>query len=296
MRLRGEIHMIELDHKIIGIKNNKKIIFFYFQNSQMNVFKRYLYIGNWIDLEYNEDKEVRRGPYLAYTIDHINRLEALGLYDHIIYYDKADITNSLYKFLHSFDNTMFLDLEMTMPSYKFKGKWFKTEVIQAGFIIYNKDGEEIYRYSNYIEPVITKGLTKRAEDFLGITEDEFNQRCIPYLQFYNDFKEILLKYNPAIVVYGRNDMLVLKDSYQIHNVEPLNDLTRYVNLCQLIKTHYELKNDPGLFRLYQTYYDVEDTQVHDAVDDSFVTAKVFEAFREDIIYKTKNVEIKENFD
>ncbi|MCR5232093.1 MAG: hypothetical protein K6B64_05545, partial [Acholeplasmatales bacterium] len=114
MRLRGEIHMIELDHKIIGIRNNKKIIFFYFQNSQMNVFKRYLYIGNWIDLEYDESKVVRRGPYEAYTVAHINRLEALGLYDHIIYYDKADITNSLYKFLNSFDNTMFLDLEMTM--------------------------------------------------------------------------------------------------------------------------------------------------------------------------------------
>lgn len=296
MRLRGEIHMIELDHKIIGIKNNKKIIFFYFQNSQMNVFKRYLYTGNWIDLEYDDTKEVRRGPYLAYIISHVNRLEALGLYDHIIYYDKADITNSLYKFLNSFENIMFLDLEMTMPSYKFKGKGFKTEVIQAGLVIFDKAGEEILRYNNYIEPVITKSLTKRAEDFLGISEEEFKEKCIPYLQFYNDFKEILLKYDPAIVVYGRNDMLVLNDSYNIHEVESLKDLTRYVNLCQLIKTHYELKNDPGLFRLYQTYYDTEDIQVHDAIDDSLVTAKVFEAFKEDIIYKTKTKDIQDTFD
>ena len=48
MRISGFIHMIELDSKIIGIVTYKKIEFFYFQNSQMNLFKRYLYQGNWI--------------------------------------------------------------------------------------------------------------------------------------------------------------------------------------------------------------------------------------------------------
>jgi sporulation inhibitor KapD len=288
--------MIELDNKIIGIKKYKKIEFFYFQNSQMNVFKRYLYVGNWIDLEYDEEKTTRRGPYLAYVISFVNRLEAEGLYDHIVYYDKKDITSSLYDFLGSLDNTMFLDLEMTMPPYNFKGKGFRTEVIQAGFIIFDKNGEELMRYRNFIEPMITKTLSKRAEKFLGITNEEFIENQIPYLAFYNDFKEIIEKYNPAIVVYGKNDILVLNDSYLLHNVPSLKDKTRYVNLCQLIKSHYELRNDPGLFKLFQIYYDNEDIQVHDAFNDSEVTAKVFEAFREDILYKTKTQEIKDNFD
>ena len=296
MRIRGLIHMIELDNKIIGIKKYKKIEFFYFQNSQMNVFKRYLYVGNWIDLEYDEEKTTRRGPYLAYVISFVNRLEAEGLYDHIVYYDKKDITSSLYDFLGSLDNTMFLDLEMTMPPYNFKGKGFRTEVIQAGFIIFDKNGEELMRYRNFIEPMITKTLSKRAEKFLGITNEEFIENQIPYLTFYNDFKEIIEKYNPAIVVYGKNDILVLNDSYLLHNVPSLKDNTRYVNLCQLIKSHYELRNDPGLFKLFQIYYDNEDIQVHDAFNDSEVTAKVFEAFREDILYKTKTKEIKDNFD
>lgn len=296
MRIRGLIHMIELDHKIIGIRQYKKILFFYFQNSQMNVFKRYLYIGNWIDLEFDDTKIVRRGQYDAYLISFVNRLEAVGIHDHIIYYDKADISNSLYKFLNNLGNTMFLDLEMTMPSYKFKGKGFKTEVIQAGYILYDSFGEEISRYSNYIEPIIIKTLSKRAEDFLGITEEEFKEKCISYIDFYNDFSKVLDTYNPAIVVYGRNDTIVLNDSYSIHKVESLKDKTRFVNLCQLIKTHYELRNDPGLFKLFQIYYDNEDTQVHDAFNDSYVTAKVFEAFKEDIIYKTKTEEIKENFE
>ena len=296
MRIRGLIHMIELENKFIGINKNKKIEIFYFQNSQMNVFKRYLYVGNWIDLEYDEEKTTRRGPYLAYVISFVNRLEAEGLYDHIVYYDKKDITSSLYDFLGSLDNTMFLDLEMTMPPYNFKGKGFRTEVIQAGFIIFDKNGEELMRYRNFIEPMITKTLSKRAEKFLGITNEEFIENQIPYLTFYNDFKEIIEKYNPAIVVYGKNDILVLNDSYLLHNVPSLKDKTRYVNLCQLIKSHYELRNDPGLFKLFQIYYDNEDIQVHDAFNDSEVTAKVFEAFREDILYKTKTKEIKDNFD
>ena len=296
MRIRGLIHMIELDNKIIGIKNYKKIEFFYFQNSQMNVFKRYLYIGNWIDLEFDSEKMIRRGPYLAYTISFVNRLEARGLHDYIVYYDKKDITSSLYEFLGSLDNTMFLDLEMTMPPYSFKGKGFRTELIQAGFIIFDKTGEEIMRYSNFVEPKITKELSKRAEKFLGITNQEFQESKIPYEVFYNDFKNAIEKYNPAIVVYGRNDILVLNDSYQINHVESLKEKTRYVNLCQLIKNHYELRNDPGLFKLFQIYYDNEDIQLHDAFTDSYVTAKVFEAFREDILYRTKTEEIKENFD
>jgi sporulation inhibitor KapD len=253
MRIRGLIHMIELDNKIIGIKKYKKNDFFYFQNSQIRVIKRYLYIGNWIHIEYDDSKMIRRGPYSAYVISYINRLEADGLHDHIVYYDKKEITSSLYEFLESLENTMFLDLEMTMPHYNFKGKGFRTEVIQAGFIIFDKYGEEIMRYRNYIEPSITKTLSKRAEKFLGITNEEFEANRIPYIDFYNDFKEVIDKYNPAIIVYGRNDILVLNDSYLLHNVPSLKDKTSYVNLCQIIKTHYELSNDPGLFKLFQIY-------------------------------------------
>lgn len=288
--------MIELDNKIIGIERYKKIDFFYFQNSQMNIFKRYLYTGNWIDLEFDNSKMVRRGQYSAYVISYVYRLEAVGLFDHIVYYDKRNLNKSLHNFLSDIGNVMFLDLEMTMPSYKFKGKGFKTELIQAGFIVFNSDGEEITRYSKYVKPVITKTLSQRAIDFLGITEEEFQRDSISYLEFYNDFKSILNEYNPAIVVYGRNDILVLNDSYGIHNVESLKDKTRFINLCQLIKTHYELRNDPGLFKLFQIYYDNEDRQVHDAFDDCEVTWKVFEAFREDIVYRTKTEEIRENFD
>lgn len=296
MRIRGIIHMIELDHKIIGIETYKQIRFFYFQNSQMNTFKRYLYQGNWIDLEYDDSHTVRKGSYSAYVISYLYRIEALGRYDQVIYYDKLMINKQLSRFLNSLNNTMFLDLEMTMPSYKFRGKGFKTEMIQAGLVVVDHKGNELYRYSHYVKPKLTNHLTKRVEDFLGITSEGFYKEAIEYNEFYNDFKGILKKYNPTIVVFGRNDILVLNESYEINGVKSLKYKTRFVNLCQLIKSYYELRNDPGLFKLYKLYYDISDVQVHDAFDDCEVTKDVFLAFRADTEHKTKASLIRKELD
>ncbi len=294
MKIRGLIHMIELDHKVIGIKLYKSIKFFYFQNSQMNTFKRYLYQDNWIELEYDENYLSRKGQFLAYRVSYVYKLEAIGKFDHVIYYDKNILNKSLYKFLDNLGNSMFLDLEMTMPSYSFRGKGFVTELIQAGLEICDDKFDVIYKYSNYVEPKINKTLSKRAEDFLGITSDEFFKKCIKYKQFYDDFNELLFKYNPAIVVFGKNDQLVLNDSYNINNVPSLKNKTRYINLCQLIKNFYELKNDPGLFKLYGVYYDNDENQIHDALDDCEVTRLVFLAFKKDILenkFKKKILEV-----
>ena len=293
MKIRGLIHMIELDHKVIGIKSYKSIKFFYFQNSQMNTFKRYLYQDNWIELEYDENYLSRKGQYLAYRVSYVYKLEAIGKYDHITYYDKNILNRSLHKFLSNLGNTMFLDLEMTMPSYTFRGKGFITEVIQAGIEICDNDLNVIYKYSNYIEPKINKQLSKRAEDFLGISSTEFYKKCIKYESFYDSFNEMLYKYDPAIVVFGKNDQLVLNESYDINNLPSLENKTRYINLCQLIKNYYELKNDPGLFKLFGVYYDNAEIQIHDALSDSEVTRLVFLAFRNDILenkFKSKIIE------
>ena len=84
--------MIELDHKVIGIKLYKQIMFFYFQNSQMSLLKKYLYQDNWIELEYNEFTS-KKGPYLAHKIDFVYKIEAIGKFDHVTYFDKSELNN-----------------------------------------------------------------------------------------------------------------------------------------------------------------------------------------------------------
>ena len=191
---------------------------------------------------------------------------------------------------------MFLDLEMTMPTYSHTGKMYTTEIIQVGYVLVNGQGEEICRYSQYIKPKIHLGLSKRTLDFLNISAKDFYDNAIDYEIFYEDFKLVLFEYHPSVVIFGKNDRITLNSSFRIHQVEPLNAFLRYVNLSKLIQTYYHLQNEPGLFKLYQFYYDNQDTQIHDALNDSYVTMKVFRAFKNDVDLITDYRElIEKNF-
>ncbi len=289
MKISGRIHTIDIKNKLVGILINKKIQFYYFQNSQMNLFKRYLYVGNWVEIEYDENHKIIKGKKEAFVVSFVYKISSIDKYNKIIYYDKKMLNTSLSNFLKSLGNIMVLDLEMTMPSYNFKGKGFKAEIIQAGYMIINGEGEEITRYSKYIKPKLQPKLSKRAEDFLKLDSFEFEANAISYDEFYEEFSEALDIYKPVILVYGKNDIIVLNDSYTINDKPSLSYKTRFINLCQLIKNYYDLRNDPGLFKLYKIYYDNQDIQIHDAFNDSEVTALVFKAFKDEVNLKTNKV-------
>lgn len=289
MKISGRIHTIDIKNKLVGILINKKIQFYYFQNSQMNLFKRYLYVGNWVEIEYDENHKIIKGKKEAFVVSFVYKISSIDKYNKIIYYDKKMLNSSLSSFLKSLGNVMVLDLEMTMPSYNFKGKGFKAEIIQAGYLIINGEGEEISRYSKYVKPKLQTKLSKRVEDFLNLDSFEFEANAISYDEFYDEFSMALDIYKPVILVYGKNDIIVLNDSYVINDKPSLSNKTRFINLCQLIKNYYDLRNDPGLFKLYKIYYDNQDIQIHDAFNDSEVTALVFKAFKDEVNLKTNKV-------
>lgn len=289
MKISGRIHTIDIKNKLVGILISKKIQFYYFQNSQMNLFKRYLYVGNWVEIEYDENHKIIKGKKEAFVVSFVYKISSIDKYNKIIYYDKKMLNSSLSSFLKSLGNVMVLDLEMTMPSYNFKGKGFKAEIIQAGYLIINGEGEEITRYSKYVKPKLQTKLSKRVEDFLNLDSFEFEANAISYDEFYDEFSEALDIYKPVILVYGKNDIIVLNDSYAINDKPSLSNKTRFINLCQLIKNYYDLRNDPGLFKLYKIYYGNQDIQIHDAFNDSEVTALVFKAFKDEVNLKTNKV-------
>ncbi len=294
MTIKGTIHVVDLKHKLIGIKQYRKIKYFYFNNSQMNIFRRYLYVGNVIELDYQEDSVKIKNGIECHNVSYVDKLYALGIRK-TIYYDKSYLNKSLSSFLKTLGNYMVLDLEMTMPGFGSKGKSFRAELIQAGFILVDASGDEILRYNNYVKPTIAKTINSRAEKFLKIKQEDFDLKAISYNEFYEEFKEIYENYHPAVIIFGKNDSLVLNDSFVINNKEALD--IRYVNICSLIKGYYELKNDPGLFKLYETYYDVDDNQVHDALDDAETTLYVYKAFLDEVNHKIDKVrEIRNKFE
>lgn len=286
MRIVGRIYKTNNKNRWIALKTYHRILYFHFQNSQFNQFRRYLYPGTYIDLDYDEEKNFTKNGIASFLVNYVHQIYCIHMFQKILYYDRLELNSSLAEFLNGLGNIMFLDLEMTMPSYTFTGKGYITEIIQAGYVLVNGKGDEICRYNHYIQPKIHKDISNRTLDFLNLTRQEFHQNAIPYSEFYEEFKMIILNYQPSIVIFGKNDKLILNDSFEIHKVESLGDRIRYVNLCKLIQTYYHLKNEPGLFKLYQTYYENDEIQIHDAFSDSYVTMAVFNAFKKDVEHKT----------
>ena len=108
-----------------------------------------------------------------------------------------------------------------------------------------------------------------------------------YYKFYNKFKQLLIKYKPAILTFGKNDKLFLERSYNINELPSLNYISRYINLAQLIKNYYELKIDPGLFNLYEQYTGINNVQTHDALEDAIITYDIYRFFINDMKGKTQ---------
>lgn len=286
MRIIGRIEKVTLKKRIIGIKAFHRIIYLYFQNGHIHLFKRYLFPGTYIDLDYDEEKQFIKNGISAYYVNYVHQIFRFNQFEKIQYYDRNEIDNSLSAFLNSLGNTMFLDLEMTMPSYTFKGKGYISEIIQVGYVLVDGRGEEILRYNQYIEPNLHLDLSKRTLNFLKIDAKEFHENSISYKEFYQDFRMVLERYRPTIVIFGKNDRLMLEESFKINQMESLNDSIRYVNLSKLIQTYYHLQNEPGLFKLFQIYYKNYEVQAHNAFDDSYVTMAVFNAFKKDVNHET----------
>lgn len=296
MRIIGCIYKSSLKDRFIGIKTNNRILYLHFPNNQFSQLKRYLYPGTYVDLDFDEDKFYVRRGIAAYSINFVQKIYRFYGLKKIQYYDNKELNSSLSDFLNSLGNIMFLDLEMTMPAYTFSGKGYRSEIVQAGYLLVNGLGDEITRYNQYILPKLHPDISKRTLNFLKISADTFYNNAIPYSMFYEDFRLIVQQYHPSIVIFGKNDRLILNESFSIHKVESLANQIRYVNLSKLIQTYYHLTNEPGLFKLYQTYYDNDLIQMHDAFDDSYITMAVFKAFKADVEHNTNFFsKIKENF-
>lgn len=285
MRIIGKIHNVDLSKKLIGISTYKRIIYFYFQGSLLNTFRRYLYPNNYIDLDYDESKIYKKSGINSYLVNFVSKIFSSINNHKVSYFDKTFLNNSMSSFLSGLGNMMFLDLEMTMPAYGFHGQEYKTEIIQVGYLLVDNNGEEITRYSNYLKPRYSSTLSRRTLEFLSIEQDKFDSLAIDYHDFYEEFKEIIEIYHPSIIIYGKNDSIILNNSFMLNEVPTIENI-RYVNICRLIKNFYNLKNEPGLFKLYQIYYHNEDLQIHDAFNDCFVTKEVFKAFKDDVNHET----------
>ena len=86
-------------------------------------------------------------------------------------------------------------------------------------------------------------------------------------------------YSPIVYVWGKNDQLELNKLNRLYKLNNFTRRMRFVDLLNLHKIYFSLKNDVGLFNAYNEYSDeILEDQKHDAFEDAKVTMKIFDYF------------------
>ena len=283
----GKMLGIDEDNRLITIKSQNRIKQVYLPRSLFLKFLPTLIIGDYLVYTLKHPKK-KKYPYADYLSD-ITRIIKIQRKVPKVLYSHDVIQNQLTSFINSIETKMFLDLEMSMHPYNYD-KDFVQEIIQVGYILVDANNTIIEEYTNFIQPKLHKALTKRTLKFLDLSQEDVDQG-ISFLTFYDHFKQVVEKHHPAIIVWGKNDELALKEAYKIYQVTPVNH-SRFVNLLNLHKTFYRLKDDLGLLNAYKLYQNEALNQRHDALDDALMTKAIFDGFKRVLNKKYKSEKLK----
>jgi sporulation inhibitor KapD len=246
----------------------------------MKKFTSYIQEGLFVYLNVS-DESTLHGKCKAFEIISFVKMIRHRQRKPIVFFDLSTIKRGVSNIINRPQNRMFLDMEFTMPPYNYDtGKPFASEVIQYGFYIEDEAGNVIDSDQSLVRPVFKSGLNERTFDFLSLKLNDF-KKAISYKAFYIALKEVIDRYDPVIYVWGKNDIIVLEKSYELHQMEPLTHRDSFVNLMQIIKNYYNIRNDIGLFNALTLFkIDKTDEQEHDALNDAMVTLLVFHAFKD----------------
>lgn len=262
----------EKDHIFYLIIEGRKIGF-YLTKRLSKTFWPFLNRGVLVDFEIGPKRKKINHAYV-YPVAYFKQI--IGLKPYRVFYDMYQLRKDMKHVLTHQKYFLFIDFEMTMPGYKPRA--FTPEIIQAGYVLTDDKGHHMIDEGYYVLPLIDTTISKRTIKFLKLDELKFYETAIHYDDFYEKMAYIVKTYHPKWIVWGKNDIAALNDSYVLHDKKPLTKQTDFIDLLKLHKDYYNLKNDLGLFKAYQTYYKLEENQDHDALDDAHVTKQVFEAF------------------
>lgn len=286
--INGLIKGVDEEERIVKILTRKQIFYVYFQRAMFNQFNQFFSLDNRIKLAVKtQNPQSKKHRYLASHVESITKRSIRKIESLFSALSLAEDTQT---FINSLRHKLFLDLEMSMHPYK-KDATFIQEIIQVGYVIVDETDTIVKHYQTIIKPFKHPILTKRTLKFLELSQEDVDQG-IPFKTFYDDFYHDIKAFQPAIIVWGKNDHIALKDAYKLHHLPSLTSKTRFVNLLSLHKTIYKLKNDLGLLKAYQLYGYTLDNQRHDAYEDALMTYKIFKGFKA-VLNGTLSVDINQ---
>lgn len=284
--LYGLIHDYYPREKVISIKTDDKLSFFYFPSRLYKVFSKSMtYKSVYIFFDYSDNIKVLRGVE-ANEIVQIEKITAQTPKGLKTLYSYEENLNDIKELVNSLEYKMFLDFEFTMPGFTYD-KRFVSELLQIGAVISDKEGHTVNEYSTYIKT--KRDVTDRTKRFLRIKDEDLLE-SIPQKQFYNEYKRLIDIYNPTIIVWGGNDTKELDLFYSINKLKPIK--ANYIDLVKLIRRHYLLSEDIGLFNALKIFCGIDASQAHHALTDAAATKEVFDSFKK-YINSDNDINLKE---
>ena len=199
---------VNVDERIISILHKNKLKLFYLQRSMMINYSRYIKEGVFIHFVVTEEPRTYHG-FKVQNVHNVTKIQVFRYRKSLTYFSEKKIQVGIKEVINNLDNKLFLDLEMSMHPYTVD-KSFVQEIIQVGFLLVDKDGKTLKTYNKIIKPKLHPKLTPRTKKFLKITQEEVNNG-IEYREFYKEFKDIIMKYNPAIIVWRSEERRVGKE-------------------------------------------------------------------------------------
>jgi len=283
--IKGQIHNVSYDYKLISIQIKDKLEFFYLQPRFVKQFRKYLYRGVFVIFSCDE-KKFKMRKRLVSRIIAFEKILGNRYHRKFFYFDQKISRQNILDKLNQYDYHLFIDLEMTLQRSRFESE----EIIQIGAILVDKNDQEIWTYNQFIRPSLIDTVSNRTLQFLNIEENQI-YNGIHYHEFYETFKVILLHYKPCVVIWGNNDKYALDKSYTINKVAPIFVERDFINLQQVIKKYYNFNYELGLFNTAKIYQIDCGEQLHDAYHDALITRFIFNKFY-DIAFNNINFDFK----
>ncbi len=276
-KIYGILHGVVEDKRLIAIRKKRQVRFYYMSKGMFKNFMMYLTDGIYVFLTVQSKARLYKG-YRVQNIINIDKVLSPNKNNPVIYYDISIIKSGVRSIVNQPRYKLFIDFEMTMPPYT-NYQNFVSEIIQFGYILVDPYDIEVERKQAFIKPVLFPELSKRTIKFLQIEQAQVDQG-IRYIDFYRIFRRIVQKYQPMIFVWGKNDQLELNKMNSRYHLKRLGRQVQFIDLLNLHKIFFRLKNDLGLFNAYNLYADVDlSNQQHDAMEDALVTREIFTNFR-----------------
>lgn len=284
--LYGKVRCVYPDYRLIEIMYKNRIYFLHLSRTQQKKFEPYLALDSFIHVQIF-DETVKVENVLAYRI--INFLKIYKMVGTKIksYYDIKEIKDGVRKIINKDSYKLFIDLEFTMPPFNYDSKTskekFTAEICEYGMYILDTSGNVIDSSYGLVKPMNKIGINDRTAEFIHTTRDKIANAPY-YSEFYDTLRDYLSMYQPSIYVWGRNDFIVISNSYLMHKVKPITERKNFINLMQLIKNYYNIKDDIGLYAAYDLFgcTPFAEVQDHNALHDAWVTVEIFKLFEKEI--------------